>query len=69
MKKKTFECAICHETFIKGRPDSEALEEKLETWTPVENSSGDATVCDGCFKVLLKWTKKNHPEFLKEAFR
>ena len=62
-----YECAVCHETFVKTITDEEALAEQAAIWQPRPGES--SLVCDGCFRQVLAWAATEHPEFLKGMLR
>jgi hypothetical protein len=55
--KNQYECAFCHEVFIKGRPDSVALAEFHDRHPDIpEDDTG--IVCDFCFVKMEKWLEE-----------
>ena len=50
MNDDEFECAMCHERFIKGRTDEEAFSEAREFW-PDEDTPMDV-ICHDCWHKI-----------------
>lgn len=61
-----FECAVCHDTFIKERSDQEARAEMEGTWQPLPGDDDPGTVCNPCFQEVMAWARSQAPEVLRE---
>lgn len=62
---ETYECFICHGTFIKTRSDEEAAAEMEATWQPTAGDDDPGTVCDDCFRRVMAWAETQAPETLR----
>lgn len=63
---ETYQCGACGGTFIRGRPDAEAITEMRQTWQPHEGDDELATVCDDCFQLLLARVRAEAPWLLRD---
>lgn len=68
-KGETFKCAVCKDTFVKGRSDEEAMDEALDLYPPQDLAAGYDEVCDDCFEKVKTWLHDEHPEGLREGNR
>lgn len=50
----TFTCENCGGVF-EDNDDETAAREANELWTPAENASALAIVCDDCFRAIMQW--------------
>ncbi len=53
---ETYNCAVCGETFTKGRSDEEARAEQHELWGDLPDEECDI-LCDDCFVEFMAWMK------------
>lgn len=65
MMADSFTCAMCGETFTKGRPDADAVAE-METWFGEVPVADRAVVCKDCFKKIHP---ADHPRQVAAARR
>lgn len=54
VSRETFTCVRCRRTFLKIRPDAEALAEMEATYGPAPPDQV-ATLCDDCHERFLAW--------------
>ncbi len=52
--ERTFKCAMCHETFIKGWTDDDAMKEYEQNYGQHMGEEYD-TVCDACHAAIMAW--------------
>jgi hypothetical protein len=60
MKENEYECGICHEIYIKGWSDKDALCEAVDNFGFEEFNKGDnVIICDDCYEQIKPFI----PEF------
>lgn len=68
MKPNEFQCAICHQIFIKGISDEDAYLQSLTLFGSTLNKDEAGQVCETCYTIhfpkILQMIKegKNDPE-------
>jgi len=60
---ESYECAVCHGMFVKGRDDEDAMAEMEALF---RETSGPQAVCDTCWIQVMAWAQLDAPETLKD---
>jgi hypothetical protein len=61
---ESYECTLCHETFVKTISDEEAMAEMEALWV---ETSDPKVICDDCFQRVMAWAEQDAPEILRGA--